>query len=146
MLKENMNKIAKEAELARNVRVLVTRQNGMFEGKDIRNAIGMIDTVANEVLKLRKNSKGESNVTGAGEVLGNTMILNLTIPLDTRYVQNENDFNWGWANKLSQAYGVISGGYVETESQPVKNTVTIETDASPEEIAKLLGNFGAVIN
>lgn len=143
-----MNKIAKEAELSRNVRVVLNRPYGHFQGSEIATAISIINEVANRILKLRKNSKGESEVRGTGEVLGNTMILNLTIPLDTRYAQDANAFNNGWADVLRRRLRVQSGGYVESESTPhVEPTrVTIETTGSIEELQNLLGGFGRIVN
>lgn len=139
------NKIATEAELARNVRIVVSGTRP-FQGSAISTAIGILNQEANRLLKLRKNSAGESPVRGEGEILANVMTLNVTIPLDTRYAQvNEDEFNRAWSSRMRDALGVISGGYVALESAPVRTQVVIETEGTAEDVQKLLGNFGTVL-
>ena len=142
------NTVAQEVELGRENRIVLTR-NSKFEGSDISKAIGILNREANAHLRLRKNSVGESPVRGNGTVLGTTMILNVTIPLDSRYEQTgENDFNRAWSYAMRDELQVMSGGYVAREGQEevVKTRVVVETEASAEEIAKLLGGFGRVVN
>lgn len=141
------HKIAGEAELAREVRVLLTRQKP-FTGADINVAIGVFNTLAQKLLKLRKTKDGEfGKVRGTGEALANSLVLKLTIPLDTRYSQpNEDKFNNSWAEEMARQLGVYTGGYIALESAPVRNQVLIETTASAEDVQRVLGGFGQVIN
>jgi hypothetical protein len=140
------NKIATEVELSRENKIVLSKAMGHFNTQDIKSAIKILDEEANDLLALRRNSNGESPVRGTGEVLGNIMILNVTVPIDTRYSQNDGDFNAAWSERMRDELGVISGGYVERESREVVPTrIVIETDGTAEEVARALGNLATVV-
>lgn len=148
------NTIAKEVELGRENRIVISKGSGFFSPRDINKAIEIIASKAKEFLKLRTRSNGElSPITGGGRILGNVMELSVTIPLDTRYAQRyENEFNQAWAVAMRNELGVMNGGYVSLEDAPaivenvkiVLGDEEIEVDMDIEEVKRRLGLGGDV--
>lgn len=143
------NTIAKEAELGRENRIVISKGFGFFSPRDINKAIEIIASKAKEFLKLRTRSNGEvSPITGGGRIIGNVMELSVTIPLDTRYSQRyEKEFNEAWSNAMRWELGVVSGGYVSLEDSPaivenvkiVLGDEEIEIDMDIDEVKRRLG-------
>lgn len=102
----------KEVELQRELKLVATSTRSL-KNKDIKTALNILNKNGRKYLKLR------SNIRGTGLVSGNSLEINLTIPLDVRYEsrnsQNADSFNNAWAAEFAERLGVYQGGYVGLE-------------------------------
>jgi hypothetical protein len=138
------NKTHKEVGLQSSLKVVISRIRSQFNSTaDIIAAIAVMNAVAMEVLQLSQP------ITGTGTLLGNVMILDVNIPLDSsNWWQDisslESTFNNTLASRLVGKFGQVNVGYVNPVSTRTV-TATVETDKADWQVRSALSSVGTVV-
>lgn len=127
---ENNNTIHRGVELQENLKMVISRHNGLFQSE--QDISRVIDTL-NEVAGNDPNLGFYSKISGTGTIFGNVMVLDLHLPLmrSTRRSANEAGFNQRVANALMRNYGALNVGYVNRYGT---RRVEVETNLSDMEL------------
>jgi hypothetical protein len=148
--------IHKEIDVQSKMKVIVSLVASQFAGiSAIDSAIRAMDYAAKKHLRLR------GSVIGTGVVLGNVLVLDVNIPLETSnssdVTRHYNDFNREVVNYLTSGvyhktdattyggFGRLSVGYVTPEA--VKDTiftVRVKTTKTANEVRQALASVGEV--
>lgn len=124
-------------DLQAHLKVVITRINGLFkDSADIDRTLTMLNNAGKTLLGLTRKIRGN------GQILGNVMILDVKIPLDSATnAQNETAFNNAVKDNLIAKFGAINVGYVTPKAVRTV-TVTIQTEKTEVQLRKQLAELG----
>lgn len=144
--------IHKEVEVQSKLKVVIALRSRKFaDSSAIQSAIEAMDYEGKRHLRLR------GNITGTGVILGNVMILDVNIPLNTTnssdVTKHYDEFNmavvkgltYGTLHKTSGItlgkFGSLTVGYVSpTATRRKRVSVTVDTDLEVSEVVELLNS------
>lgn len=147
-----MNKNHKEVDVQSRLKVVISLLSKKFSGvadETVKSALGAIDYAAKEVLRL------SDSVTGTGTILGNVMVLDLSIPLSTSYssdvTKHYDEFNRKVTDYLMNGkthvtsgsrlggFGSLNVGYVGSDpsTDRIVNLV-VETESNDSQLRQAL--------